>query len=122
MFFIEYIFIWSEKIVDLLIGSLLKLVTWILQLIGQGFTYLIGQTSSTSATHGALLFLAFVLVIGLGIIAVYLSPLLAVGLFIFFTTYVNRFKIYVRMGRFIRNCLLCVSDDKKTHSFYHLFF
>ena len=24
------------------------------------------------------------------------------------------------MGRFIRNCLLCVSDDK-THSFYHLF-
>ncbi|HAP4004093.1 TPA: hypothetical protein IUU68_002496 [Enterococcus faecalis] len=83
MFFIEYIFTWSEKIVDLLIGSLLKLVTWILQLIGQGFTYLIGQTSTTSATHGALLFLAFVLVIGLGIIAVYLSPLLAVGLFIF---------------------------------------
>ncbi|HAP5173062.1 TPA: hypothetical protein IUY99_001938 [Enterococcus faecalis] len=83
MFFIEYIFIWSEKILDLLIGSLLKLVTWILQLIGQGFTYLIGQTSPTSATHGALLFLAFVLVIGLGIIAVYLSPLLAVGLFIF---------------------------------------
>ena len=113
MFFIEYIFIWSEKIVDLLIGSLLKLVTWILQLIGQGFTYLIGQTSPTSATHGALLFLAFVLVIGLGIIAVYLSPLLAVGLFIF-TTYVNRFKIYVRMGRFIRNCLLCVSDDKNS--------
>lgn len=84
MFFIEYIFIWSEKILDLLIGSLLKLVTWILQLIGQGFTYLIGQTSPTSATHGALLFLAFVLVIGLGIIAVYLSPLLAVGLFIFY--------------------------------------
>ena len=49
-----------------------------------GFTYLIGQTSTTSATHGALLFLAFVLVIGLGIIAVYLSPLLAVGLFIFY--------------------------------------
>ena len=56
MFFIEYIFIWSEKIVDLLIGSLLKLVTWILQLIGQGFTYLIGQTSPTSATHGAPIF------------------------------------------------------------------
>ena len=98
----------------------MKLVTWILQLIGQGFTYLIGQTSPTSATHGALLFLAFVLVIGLGIIAVYLSPLLAVGLFIF-TTYVNRFKIYVRWVVLFGIAYFAYRMIK-THSFYHLFF
>lgn len=84
MIVIDYIFAWSGKIVDVLIGSLLKLVTWVLQLIGQGFSYLLGQTSPNSATHGALLFLAFVVVIVLGIVAVYLSPLLVLGLFVIF--------------------------------------
>lgn len=84
MIVIDYIFAWSEKIVDVVIGSLLKLLTLLLQFIGRGFSQLVGQTQPSSATHGALLFLAFVVVIGLGIIAVYLSPLLILGLFVIF--------------------------------------
>ncbi|EGO6066369.1 hypothetical protein KZ113_002276 [Enterococcus faecalis] len=84
MIVFDYIFAWSEKIVDVVIGSLLKLLTLVLQFIGQGFSQLVGQTQPSSATHGALLFLAFVVVIGLGIIAVYLAPWLVVGLFVVF--------------------------------------
>lgn len=122
MFFIEYIFIWSEKIVDLLIGSLLKLVTWILQLIGQGF-YLLDRADKPYFSHTwcATIF-SFCFSHWFRYNRCLPVTVVSSGIVYFFTTYVNRFKIYVRMGRFIRNCLLCVSDDKKTHSFYHLFF
>ena len=63
---------------------------------------------------------SFVLVIGLGIIAVYLSPLLAVGLFILPLTlialkYTLGWVVLFGIAYFAYRMI-------KTHSFYHLFF
>lgn len=82
MTFIHFIFTLADRIVETIGGFFAWLVKLLCDLIGYGFSTLLGNTSTSSSLYGALVFLAFIVFIFLGVAMIYFAPWIVAILFI----------------------------------------